>query len=332
MNNYWETNYKAGQEGPTTFRYSLQPHHAYDSLRAQQFGIERSQPLVIVPVDPQSKPMALPVQVSGAGVVVTCLKPANNGEALILRLFNSSAAPTQARVACQMPGHVQTQLCDLAETTSGPGPGRNRDGPLAVCHASRCAAWAMRSKREFSIMTVKPYAVALLLLASSLTPSLAADCPFVVDGVPKHVQVVGQPWTQDGDYLTCSGTGNYLYAPQRLGPGDFVVEMKLCIRKLAKSAASLVVNNSHFGFEGGGGEMFTEGPLFGARNLGMPIVKEGQPFVLVLRRTENQLAIEVDGQQVYSTEVLADRILRVGLASVAQYHAGDSVLRHRQPA
>ena len=35
MNNYWETNYKAGQEGPTTFRYSLQPHLAYDSLQAR---------------------------------------------------------------------------------------------------------------------------------------------------------------------------------------------------------------------------------------------------------------------------------------------------------
>jgi hypothetical protein len=51
MNNYWETNYKAGQEGPTTFRYSIEPHRKFESGRAAQFGVERSQPLVVVPVD-----------------------------------------------------------------------------------------------------------------------------------------------------------------------------------------------------------------------------------------------------------------------------------------
>ena len=46
MNNHWFTNYKADQEGPTTFRYSLLPHKQYDQVAAQRFGIERSQPLV----------------------------------------------------------------------------------------------------------------------------------------------------------------------------------------------------------------------------------------------------------------------------------------------
>ena len=46
MNNYWETNYKASQEGMTTFRYSLLPHGPYDQAAAARFGIERSQPLV----------------------------------------------------------------------------------------------------------------------------------------------------------------------------------------------------------------------------------------------------------------------------------------------
>ena len=46
MNNHWFTNYKADQDGPTTFRYSLLPHKQYDPAAAQRFGIERSQPLV----------------------------------------------------------------------------------------------------------------------------------------------------------------------------------------------------------------------------------------------------------------------------------------------
>jgi len=44
----WETNYKASQEGPTTFRYSIEPHGKFASGGAARFGAERSQPLVVV--------------------------------------------------------------------------------------------------------------------------------------------------------------------------------------------------------------------------------------------------------------------------------------------
>ena len=45
MNNYWFTNYKAEQDGPTTFRYAIRLHGAYDAGATQRFGIEYSQPL-----------------------------------------------------------------------------------------------------------------------------------------------------------------------------------------------------------------------------------------------------------------------------------------------
>jgi alpha-mannosidase len=45
MNNHWHTNYKADQEGPTVFRYSLLVHGAYDGEQAARFGIEASQPM-----------------------------------------------------------------------------------------------------------------------------------------------------------------------------------------------------------------------------------------------------------------------------------------------
>ena len=48
MNNHWHTNYRADQDGPTTFRYALLPHRQYDAVAAQRFGIECSQPLVAV--------------------------------------------------------------------------------------------------------------------------------------------------------------------------------------------------------------------------------------------------------------------------------------------
>ena len=54
MNNYWETNYKAGQDGPTLFRYSICPHGKYDAAAVGRFGIERSQPLVAAPVNEET--------------------------------------------------------------------------------------------------------------------------------------------------------------------------------------------------------------------------------------------------------------------------------------
>ena len=43
MNNYWETNYKASQEGMTTFRYSIMPHRQFDQA-ARRPVRHRAQP------------------------------------------------------------------------------------------------------------------------------------------------------------------------------------------------------------------------------------------------------------------------------------------------
>ena len=56
-----------------------------------------------------------------------------------------------------------------------------------------------------------------------------------------------------------SGVNNYLFAEKVLGPGDFRVRVDLTILRLSKSAASLVIGTSHFGFEGGTGETFVAG-------------------------------------------------------------------------
>ncbi|HPA17159.1 MAG TPA: glycoside hydrolase [Verrucomicrobiae bacterium] len=102
MNNYWETNYKASQEGPTTFRYALQPHGKHDQAAAARFGMERSQPLVVVPVDRGAPVQPSLFTVEPPGVLVTSLKPSLDGKALMVRLFNAAASPEQ--VAMKWPG------------------------------------------------------------------------------------------------------------------------------------------------------------------------------------------------------------------------------------
>lgn len=102
MNNYWETNYKASQDGPTTFRYALLPHGKFDQATAARFGMERSQPLIVVPVDRGAPAQPSLFTVEPSGVLVTSLKPSLDGKALMVRLFN--AAESEEQVAMKWPG------------------------------------------------------------------------------------------------------------------------------------------------------------------------------------------------------------------------------------
>jgi hypothetical protein len=90
MNNYWHTNYKADQEGPTLFRYAIRPHGPYVEVAAHRFGIESSRPLIAVPVgksEPERKTM---VRVEPDNVLVSALRPGQFGVDWELRLFNVS--------------------------------------------------------------------------------------------------------------------------------------------------------------------------------------------------------------------------------------------------
>jgi len=90
MNNYWETNYRAGQEGLHEFRYSLRPHLAFDQSRAERFAIGIAQPLIAVPVRREAPRAQLPFDVQARQTVVTLLEPSRDGEALLVRLYNPS--------------------------------------------------------------------------------------------------------------------------------------------------------------------------------------------------------------------------------------------------
>ena len=123
MNNYWETNYKSDQEGPTTFRYALAPHGPFDPLAAARFGIERSQPLVVVPVAADAPPVPSLVRVEPAGVMVTSLKPAEDGKGLVLRLHNAGTQPAQARLAWSEPAPKRVTLSSPREEEGAPVTG-----------------------------------------------------------------------------------------------------------------------------------------------------------------------------------------------------------------
>lgn len=118
MNNYWETNYKASQEGLTTFRFSLRPHGGYDPVQAHRFGIEQSQPLIVSPVGAGATHSGVvpPLfAVKTDRLICTALKPADTGDALIVRLHNVTTG--QERLTRFFPGIVpeQVNLCTISE-------------------------------------------------------------------------------------------------------------------------------------------------------------------------------------------------------------------------
>ncbi|MCI0499378.1 MAG: glycosyl hydrolase-related protein, partial [Planctomycetales bacterium] len=99
MNNHWETNYKADQEGLITFKYALKPHIGkYDPVKAQQFGRSVHQPLIAVCSNP-SKPVAQSMfTLDNDGVVVTSVKPSRDGQDLMIRLFNTTDSKTKMTI------------------------------------------------------------------------------------------------------------------------------------------------------------------------------------------------------------------------------------------
>jgi hypothetical protein len=115
MNNYWETNYKAGQEGPTTFRYSIMPHRRFDSGKASKFAIEQSQPLIAVPVNGKAPIQRSILSVEPTGVIVTAFKPSEDGKAWVVRLFNTADRPEKAGLIWTKPAPNTVWLSNLAE-------------------------------------------------------------------------------------------------------------------------------------------------------------------------------------------------------------------------
>jgi len=96
MNNYWETNYKASQEGTVRFDYCLRPHGRFDSAAATRFGIEQSQPLIVVPADRKTPPRESLLRIDPIDVIVSSIKSSRDGKALMVRLFNASNQPIRA--------------------------------------------------------------------------------------------------------------------------------------------------------------------------------------------------------------------------------------------
>lgn len=88
LNNYWDTNFKASQPGPVTLTYVLAPHAgAPEPAATVRQGIAACHPVQQFPayVCPEETGGTL-LEVTGEGAVATYVKPADDGEGIIVRL------------------------------------------------------------------------------------------------------------------------------------------------------------------------------------------------------------------------------------------------------
>ncbi len=102
MNNYWTTNYRAGQGGAFHFRYVLTSAPATDAPRLSRLGWQEMTPLEINRITTQDKaqPVTRPLsgressflQIDDPTLVLTAWKPAQDGNGTILRFLDLGAA------------------------------------------------------------------------------------------------------------------------------------------------------------------------------------------------------------------------------------------------
>ncbi|HEV2172872.1 MAG TPA: hypothetical protein VGR71_04860, partial [Nitrospira sp.] len=88
MNNYWHTNYKADQEGPVSFTYSILPHAGFNAGEAAKFGTERREPLIASLADPSTPPRPSLLHLSSANVLISSIKPTADGKSFLAYLYN----------------------------------------------------------------------------------------------------------------------------------------------------------------------------------------------------------------------------------------------------
>jgi len=135
MNNYWFTNYLAGQGGDVTFNFSITSRPKADSVASAQFGWAVSNPLVAIPVEANAAgklapPAASLVSIDEPNVILIGTRRSATGTGLLLRLWELTGRATTAHVRL---GPVPAQKATASNLVEDPqGPLDLRDNTISV--------------------------------------------------------------------------------------------------------------------------------------------------------------------------------------------------------
>ncbi len=129
MNNYWHTNFKAGQGGPFVFRYAITSRPGGEDLVAStRFGWEVHTPLVAAWLPAKN---AGPLPAAGASlfsldkpnVIIQAVKTAEDGNGIVLRLREIAGIETEVKVTSLL-FKSETLTFSVADVAEGPGNAR----------------------------------------------------------------------------------------------------------------------------------------------------------------------------------------------------------------
>jgi hypothetical protein len=137
MNNYWHTNYLAGQGGPHMFRFAITSRAKSNLTASARFGWDVANPLRGMFSDPGNPNGKLPAEptslmsIAEPNVMVIGTKLSETGQGLVVRLWEVEGKPTTAHL--KLDPHIpatKATACNLVEV---PGqPLEIRDGTVAV--------------------------------------------------------------------------------------------------------------------------------------------------------------------------------------------------------
>jgi hypothetical protein len=125
MNNYWDTNYRAGQGGHFRFRYVITSASATDDAQLSRLGWEEMTPLEKDEITTQDKALDTPGPLDGKqasflraddpNLVLTAWKPAEDGHGTILRFLDLGGATRTITVEAPMLQLQQAWQTDAVE-------------------------------------------------------------------------------------------------------------------------------------------------------------------------------------------------------------------------
>ena len=124
MNNYWHTNYRAGQGGDFVFRYTVTSAQQFDGSALSRLGLQEMRPVELDTVVSQDKlgDPARPLPPSGQGFLETqgpialiTWKEAEDGLGMIVRLQELSGQPQHQTIHFPHLSLASADLCSGVE-------------------------------------------------------------------------------------------------------------------------------------------------------------------------------------------------------------------------
>lgn len=125
MNNYWFTNYLAGQGGDFEFRFALTSRDKADAAASARFGWAVSNPLLAAVAGPNAGG-TLPagsvslLAIDQPNVLVVGGKQAEDGRALVVRLWEAAGQPATTRLRLGIKPPRSAAACNLVEVVEKP--------------------------------------------------------------------------------------------------------------------------------------------------------------------------------------------------------------------